>query len=205
MTPKTFYLASKSPRRKQILQQLGFNPIVLATNDHTLKAFQGDEEPIKGERPEEYVLRVSKEKALIALQKIQTQGLAPYPVLAADTTVICRGEILGKPINEQQARRFLEMMSGIVHEVRTAVWVGGNAQTLTPAVSVSHVHFKRLTEEEIRAYVSTSEPYDKAGGYAVQGLAAAFIERIEGSYSGIMGLPVFETVQLLKKFDIRLF
>lgn len=205
MTPKTFYLASKSPRRKQILQQLGFNPIVLATNDHTLKAFQGDEEPIKGERPEEYVLRVSKEKALIALQKIQTQGLAPYPVLAADTTVICRGEILGKPVNEQQARRFLEMMSGTVHEVRTAVWVGGNAQTLTAAVSVSHVHFKRLTEEEIRAYVSTSEPYDKAGGYAVQGLAAAFIERIEGSYSGIMGLPVFETVQLLKKFDIRLF
>ena len=205
MTPKTFYLASKSPRRKQILQQLGFNPIVLATNDHTLKAFQGDEEPIKGERPEEYVLRVSKEKALIALQKIQTQGLAPYPVLAADTTVICRGEILGKPVNEQQARRFLEMMSGTVHEVRTAVWVGGNAQTLTAAVSVSHVHFKRLTEEEIRAYVSTSEPYDKAGGYAVQGLAAAFIERIEGSYSGIMGLPVFETVQLLKKFDIRVF
>ncbi|HIU83929.1 MAG TPA: septum formation inhibitor Maf [Candidatus Aphodousia gallistercoris] len=205
MTPKTFYLASKSPRRKQILQQLGFNPIVLATNDHTLKAFQGDEEPIKGERPEEYVLRVSKEKALIALQKIQTQGLAPYPVLAADTTVICRGEILGKPVNEQQARRFLEMMSGTVHEVRTAVWVGGNAQTLTAAVSVSHVHFKRLTEEEIRAYVSTAEPYDKAGGYAVQGLAAAFIERIEGSYSGIMGLPVFETVQLLKKFDIRLF
>lgn len=205
MTPKTFYLASKSPRRKQILQQLGFNPIVLATNDHTLKAFQGDEEPIKGERPEEYVLRVSKEKALIALQKIQTQGLAPYPVLAADTTVICRGEILGKPVNEQQARRFLEMMSGTVHEVRTAVWVGGNAQTLTAAVSVSHVHFKRLTEEEIRAYVSTAEPYDKAGGYAIQGLAAAFIERIEGSYSGIMGLPVFETVQLLKKFDIRLF
>lgn len=199
------YLASKSPRRKQILEQLGYNPIVLATNDHTLRNFAGDEVQLENEAPEDYVLRVSREKALIALNKIRERDLKHLPVLAADTTVIVDGLILGKPDDKAQACDFLRRMSGHRHEVRTAVWVGTEESNLTSAVSVSYVWFKPLTEEEIQAYVRLTEPYDKAGGYAIQGLAGAFIERIDGSYTGIMGLPVFETVSLLKQFGINLF
>lgn len=201
----TFYLASKSPRRKEILEQLGFRPVILASNDHTLRNFQGDEVQLPGEAPEDYVVRIAQEKALIAFEKIQQENRPVLPVLSADTTVIAQGQILGKPDDEKQAKAFLRSLSGSKHEVRTAVCVGTNKDNLLTAVSVSKVYFKELTEEEIAAYVRLAEPYDKAGGYGIQGLAGAFIKKIEGSYSGIMGLPVYETCELLARFGINLF
>lgn len=201
----SFYLASKSPRRKEILEQLGLTPLILASNDHTLLNFQGDEEQLENESAEDYVIRTARVKTLEGLARIKNEGLEPLPVLAADTTVILDGQILGKPADINEARTFLEKMSGTSHEVRTAVFIGTSADNLQGLVSVSKVWFKCLTTEEIEGYIATKEPYDKAGGYGIQGLAGAFIEKIEGSYSGIMGLPVFETVELLKRFDIRLF
>lgn len=199
------YLASKSPRRKDILEQLGFHPIVLANNDHTLRNFQGDEVQLPNETPQDYVERIAREKAVIALGKIQAQALPLLPVLSADTTVIADGLILGKPDDETQAQDFLRRLSGKEHEVRTAVCVGTDVDNLLIRVSISTVRFKALTETEIRSYVRMAQPYDKAGGYGIQGLAGAFISEIHGSYSGIMGLPVFETCELLKSFGLDLF
>ena len=187
------------------MEQLEFKPIILASNDHTLLNFAGDEEQLPNEAPEEYVIRTAREKALIALAKIKAEKLEPLPVLSADTTVILNGNILGKPADRDEARRFLEQMSGCAHEVRTAVFVGTDEEHLEGRVSVSKVWFKKLYEEEIEGYINTPHPYDKAGGYGIQGLAGAFIEKIEGSYSGIMGLPVFEPVELLTRCDIILF
>lgn len=201
----SLYLASKSPRRKDILEQLGFHPIVLANNDHTLRNFQGDEVQLPNETPQDYVERIAREKAVIALGKIQAQALPLLPVLSADTTVIADGLILGKPDDETQAQDFLRRLSGKEHEVRTAVCVGTDVDNLLMRVSISTVRFKALTETEIRSYVRMAEPYDKAGGYGIQGLAGAFISEIHGSYSGIMGLPVFETCELLKSFGLDLF
>ena len=201
----SLYLASKSPRRKDILEQLGFHPIVLANNDHTLRNFQGDEVQLPNETPQDYVERIAREKAVIALGKIQAQALPLLPVLSADTTVIADGLILGKPDDETQAQDFLRRLSGKEHEVRTAVCVGTDVDNLLMRVSISTVRFKALAETEIRSYVRMAEPYDKSGGYGIQGLAGAFISEIHGSYSGIMGLPVFETCELLKSFGLDLF
>lgn len=201
----SLYLSSKSPRRKEILEQLGFNPIVIASNDHTLRNFQGDEVQLPGESPEDYVVRIAREKALIAFEKIHRENRPMLPLLSADTTVIVDRDILGKPDNEQEAYSFLERLSGRVHEVRTAICVGTSKNNLKQAVSISEVRFKTLSHEEISAYVQTAQPYDKAGGYGIQGLAGAFISEIKGSYSGIMGLPVFETCELLKSFGLDLF
>lgn len=201
----SLYLASKSPRRKDILEQLGFHPIVLANNDHTLRNFQGDEVQLPNETPQDYVERIAREKAVIALGKIQAQALPLLPVLSADTTVIADGLILGKPDDETQAQDFLRRLSGKEHEVRTAVCVGTDVDNLLMRVSISTVRFKALTETEIRSYVRMAQPYDKAGGYGIQGLAGAFISEIHGSYSGIMGLPVFEACELLKSFGLDLF
>ena len=201
----TFYLASKSPRRKEILEQLGFRPVILASNDHTLLNFAGDEVQLPQESAQDYVVRTARDKAIQALERIRIEAREPFPVLSADTTVILDGKILGKPVDIQEARHFLQLMSGRAHEVRTAVFVGTNPNNLLGKVNVSKVWFKPLSSEEIEGYIATSQPYDKAGGYGIQGLAGAFVEKIEGSYSGIMGLPVFETVELLKQFNIRLF
>lgn len=202
---QSFYLASKSPRRKEILEQLGLTPVILASNDHTLLNFKGDEEQLDNESAQDYVVRTARVKALEGLARIKNEGLETLPVLSADTTVILDGQILGKPADVHEAREFLTKMSGTSHEVRTAVFIGTSADNLQGLVSISKVWFKTLTNEEIEGYIATQEPYDKAGGYGIQGLAGAFIEKIEGSYSGIMGLPVFETVELLKRFGIRLF
>lgn len=204
-TPLRLYLASKSPRRREILQQLGFSPIVVASNAHTLRNFQGDEVQLPGESPQDYVVRIAKEKALIAFEKLKRENQPVLPLLSADTTVIIDDLILGKPDDESQAKAFLQRLSGRTHEVRTAVCVGTEPDNLKLAVSVSKVRFKTLSEDEISAYVRLAEPYDKAGGYGIQGLAGAFICDIQGSYSGIMGLPVFETCELLKSFGLDLF
>lgn len=197
------YLASKSPRRKELLASLGIEFDVLAVNDHTLLNFAGDEEQHPGEAPEDYVVRTACDKARAVLMKIKTEGLEPRPVLAADTTVIVQGVILGKPQDAAEAERFLRAMSGTFHEVRTAIVAGNDPENLAIDVSVSKVWFKHLSDEDIHAYTATAEPYDKAGGYGIQGLAGIFIEKIEGSYTGIMGLPVFETARLLQPFGIK--
>lgn len=193
------YLASKSPRRREILAGMGISDIeVIHAGPAVLTAFEGDETQHDGEPPQDYVVRTACEKASQAMDRIAAEGKTSLPVLAADTVVICGDEILGKPENTAQARQFMEKLSGRTHEVRTAVVVNdGISEKLHVAVSVSQVTFARLSTTQIEAYIRTDEPYDKAGGYAVQGLAGLFIERIEGSYSGIMGLPVFETAQLL--------
>ncbi len=197
------YLASKSPRRREILASMGVTDIsLLVQGPEQLTAFAGDEVQHEGEAPEDYVVRIAKEKALQAVARIKTENLAPAPVLAADTAVILQGEILGKPADIEEARSFMTRLSGRTHEVRTAVAVGTSADDLEVVVSVSHVHFAKLEADQIEDYIRTNEPYDKAGGYGIQGLAGLFIDSIEGSYSGIMGLPVFETGMLLKKYGL---
>ena len=195
------YLASKSPRRREILASMGIADVrVLHAGPAILTAYEGDETQRPGESCEDYVVRTACDKARQALARIRTENLPPLPVLAADTVVICEGVILGKPADRGEARRFMQTLSGRTHEVRTAVAVAdGVSDELVTAVSVSQVEFAPLTDAQIEAYIACDEPYDKAGGYAVQGLAGLFIRRIAGSYSGIMGLPVFETAALLGK------
>ena len=200
------YLASKSPRRKEILAGMGIDDIeIVHAGPAVLTAFEGDEVQHADEPPEEYVVRTASGKARQAMQRIAAEGKPALPVLAADTVVICEGKILGKPADQEEAAQFMQRLSGRTHEVRTAVVVNdGKSDELHVAVSVSQVTFAKLTEAQIKAYVQTDEPYDKAGGYAVQGLAGLFIEHIAGSYSGIMGLPVYETAQLLAKIAPQL-
>ncbi len=200
-----FFLASKSPRRRQILCELGFSDFTVLSDNTVLTAFAGDEERRKGEAPALYVSRTAREKALRAFERIRTEKLPLLPVLAADTAVILDDMVLGKPADRVEEHYFLSLLSGKTHTVRTVVLVGTNPEDLREAESVSFVRFKELTKSEIDWYCRQDEPYDKAGGYAVQGLAAAFIDHIEGSYSGIMGLPAFETAALLNAFGITQF
>lgn len=200
----SLYLASKSPRRRELLTTIGvtdFEVMPVGRAD-VLTFVEGDEEQLPGESAENYVIRTAREKALAAIAKIRAEGRESAPVLAADTVVISDGIVLGKPADREEARRFMQHLSGRTHEVRTAVWVGTDAEHLTSAVSVSRVTFASLTEAQIERYIATDEPYDKAGGYGIQGLAGLFIARIEGSYTGIMGLPVFETGNLLQPLGL---
>jgi len=192
------YLASASPRRHEILTQLGIPHDILK-----LPRVEGDDEPqLPGERPADYVKRTAREKAQRALAYLADPAisrLAPRPVLAADTTVILNNEILGKPASLDEARDMLERLSGSEHEVRTAVVVA-TPQRLLEAVSVTTVRFAVLSRDDIDAYCASGEPMDKAGAYGIQGLAGLFIEHISGSYTGVMGLPVHETGRLLRRF-----
>ena len=194
----TIYLASASPRRHEILTQLGISHDVLR-----LPTVAGEDEPrLPGESPADYVRRTAREKAERALKYLASPSGAsfePRPVLAADTTVILEDEILGKPVDVDDARRMLMRLSGREHEVRTAVVVA-TPQRLLDAVSVTTVSFAVLSPEDIDAYCASGEPMDKAGAYGIQGLAGLFVERISGSYTGVMGLPVHETGRLLRRF-----
>ena len=191
------YLASASPRRHEILSQLGVTHTVLK-----LPPVAGDDEPrLPGESPADYVLRTAREKAQRALEYLAHVGhdtLQPRPVLAADTTVILGNEILGKPRDEEHARSMLERLSGTEHEVRTAVVLAQPGLSLD-AVSITTVRFAALSSEDIALYCASGDPMDKAGGYGIQGLAGLFVEHISGSYSGVMGLPVYETGRLLRQ------
>jgi nucleoside triphosphate pyrophosphatase len=180
------YLASASPRRSALLTQIGVA--------HRVQPVDLDESRAAGEHPKKYVQRLAREKADALWSSLTDAGR--LPVLAADTTVAIEGEILGKPVDEQDALRMLSLLSGRTHQVYTGVALLA-ATGARDAVSVSEVQFRALSNDEARAYWRTGEPVDKAGAYAVQGLAAAFIQRIAGSYSGIMGLPLFETSALL--------
>ena len=189
------YLASRSPRRGELLRQLGVSFEVLPSDV--------DESVLPGEAPEQYVLRLAREKAAVCVQRLAQQGLPALPVLAADTTVCIDGMILGKPEGDADAAAMLRRMADRWHMVHTAVAMA-DVNRVEVALSSTQVEMAPLSEAEISAYVASGEPRDKAGSYGIQGRAGTFIRRIEGSYSGVMGLPVYETAQLLKQFGVLL-
>jgi septum formation protein len=196
------YLASRSPRRRELLQQIGVRYEPLLFREGSRADADTDEAVGPGEDPGAYVRRVTEMKANAAWTRVTIRrGLQRKPVLAADTTVALANEILGKPANISDAERMLALLSGTRHRVLTAVAVCLEARC-EMAVSESFVTFAVLDAERISQYVKSGEPFDKAGAYGIQGRAAAFIEKIEGSYSGIMGLPLYETTVLLAKFGI---
>lgn len=194
------YLASQSPRRRELLKQIGVNFEMLLLRSDPRRNVDVDEIPHADEKPEDYVLRVSREKAEAGFAVLRLRNLPSFPVLAADTSVTVDGRILGKPDNAEHAAVMLSQLSGREHQVLSAVAIAVNERIET-ALSISAVRFAKLSEERIRRYLLTHEYRDKAGGYAIQGYAGAFVEHISGSYSGVMGLPLFETVQLLQRFD----
>jgi septum formation protein len=199
------YLASQSPRRQELLKQMGVRYEMLAPSPG--EDSENIETPLPNEKAYAYVERVTLAKSAAALARWQKSDLAWAPILCADTTVSLpnnsKGEILGKPADEADAARILNMLSGKAHEVLTAV-----ALTIDPSkqalclVQVSRVHFAQLSPEQIAAYIASGEPFGKAGAYGIQGLGGQFIPSIEGSYSGIMGLPIFETAQLLERAQV---
>ena len=197
------YLASKSPRRRELLRQIGIEFEILMLCEGDVRDGAVSEIVLPGEAPEDYVARVAREKAESGAGAVLWRKLPQRPVLASDTTVTLDGLILGKPANMEDAVSTLKLLSGCTHQVLTSVAVMANGQ-MFEAMQRSEVTFGELSEHTLRAYCALSEPYDKAGGYAVQGYAAQFIERITGSYSGIMGLPLFETTQLLQKTGIKI-
>lgn len=204
------YLASKSPRRRELLAGLGFDVKVLADPTAPRGYLPGDEVQHADEAPERYVVRTAQEKffeGLAALGELAASKPAEFdpsaPVVAADTVVTSRGVVLGKPRDSEEAIAFLRQLAGAVHEVRTAVFAGFSKTRMRSAVSRSLVTMRPMTDSEMDAYIATGEPFDKAGGYGIQGLAGIFIERIEGSYTGIMGLPVFETSSLLAELGVK--
>jgi septum formation protein len=192
------YLASQSPRRRELLHQIGIEFGSLFLRGQGPRGADVSEEVQIGESPLDYVVRVTHEKASVAQQVMKARKLPPLPILVADTTVALDGQILGKPTDATEAATMLRCLSGRTHQVLTAVAIQCQDQ-LWQTTQVSEVTFTPLTDEMIKDYCATKEPYDKAGGYGIQGMAAIFIERISGSYSGIMGLPLFETAQLLRK------
>jgi septum formation protein len=194
------YLASQSPRRRELLKQIGVNFEMLLLRSDPRRNLDVDETPAPEEHPEDYVQRVSRAKAETGFAVLRLRNLPSFPVLAADTTVTLDGKIYGKPGNDDEAAAMLTELSGKEHRVLSAVAIALN-ERVEIALSVSSVRFATLTEDRIRRYLLTHEYRDKAGAYAIQGYAGAFIEHISGSYSGVMGLPLFETVQLLQRFD----
>ena len=198
--PDFVYLASQSPRRRQLLEQIGVrHELLLPDAEEDAEALEAVR---PGEAPLAYVRRVTALKLDAALARLKRRGLPAAPVLCSDTTVALGRTILGKPADAAEARRMLQALSGTTHRVLTAVAVQGARRRLD-AVSDSRVRFSTLSTARIRDYVATGEPLGKAGAYAVQGRAATFIEHLSGSYSGIMGLPVFETAALLRQVGFK--
>ena len=190
------YLASQSPRRQALLDQIGVAYQVLLPSDPA--AAEALEAVLPQEPALRYVKRVTRLKVQAAMRQIHQQSLPFAPVLCADTTVVVDRQILGKPANAAQATDMLCLLSGKAHEVLTAVAIGHN-QDIQLALSRSRVKFAPMTAADIQDYVASEEPMGKAGAYAIQGRASAFISHVSGSYSGIMGLPLYETTLLLKK------
>jgi len=195
------YLASKSPRRRELLRQIGVEFELLLLRDQGPRGPDVSEEVLPNERAEDYVVRVTREKAEQAWKIMLARRLPLRPVLAADTTVVVDGRILGKPANEAEAMEMLRALSGRTHQVITSVALHRDGDTFQQT-QTSDVTLITLTEQMTRAYCASSEPYDKAGGYGIQGMAAVFVKHIAGSYTGIMGLPLFETAQLLNQAGI---
>ena len=184
------YLASQSPRRSELLKQLGVH--------FDVRIADVDEQHLPGESPAQYVQRLASEKANVIWSSLSEDRRRP--VLGADTTVCIEGEILGKPANRDEGITMLQRLSGKQHEVLSGIAMIGEKRSV--CVNVSQVSFRVLNNAEIEAYWATGEPVDKAGGYAIQGYAAAFVAELHGSYSGVMGLPLFETAKLLSEHNI---
>lgn len=202
--PDFIYLASQSPRRSQLLEQIGVHHRLLVPNapGDVAEDTEALELVLPGEPPAAYVERVTALKLDAAVQRLARRGLPTAPILCSDTTVALNDRIFGKPLDADDARHMLAQLSGQEHRVLTAVAVQAGAQRFA-ALSVSHVRFAELDSAQIDAYVATGEPLGKAGAYGIQGPAAAFIAHISGSYSGIMGLPLYETAQLLRQAGLR--
>ena len=185
------YLASQSPRRRQLLEQVGIRFDTVDVDVPEARA--------PGEPPADYISRVAREKAGAGMLKLA--GVAGAVVLGADTEVVLDGEVFGKPVDAAHATAMLRRLGGQTHEAISAVWCV-SAGREERALSVSEVTFAALSEAAIAAYVASGEPIGRAGAYAIQGRAAAFISRLSGSYSGVMGLPLFETLELLRRYGI---
>lgn len=195
----TIYLASRSPRRRELLKQLGVVFQLFQMREDLRRGTDVDETPKPGESPSDYVLRIARTKAETAAHYIQRRTFSQrWPALAADTTVVLEGRIIGKPLTTDEAQRTLAELAGRKHEVITAVAIAFNGR-VESTTSTSSVWFRELSADYIKRYVALGESLDKAGGYSIQGRAAAFVTRIEGSYSGIMGLPLAETADLLAR------
>ncbi len=202
MTPPAdfIYLASQSPRRRQLLDQLGVHHVLLLADDAA--DAEALEAVLPGELPAAYVQRVTALKLKAARARLAQRGLPPAPILCADTTVALGRRILGKPADAAEATAMLSALSGRCHRVLTAVALAHGRRTLA-ALSISQVRFAPLSPATIAAYIASGQPFGKAGGYAVQSQLAAWIPHIAGSHSTIMGLPLFETAQLLRQARVR--
>ena len=196
------YLASKSPRRADLLTQIGinFSPLIFRIGERGLDA-DIDETPEPDETPERYVERLALSKASAGVRRLFWRNLPRKPVLAADTAINLDGEIIGKPATAEDALNILRRLSGREHIVLTAIALSDGTRTRS-VLTKSSVQFCKLSDDGIRRYIATGEPMDKAGAYGIQGQAATFIEEIHGSHSGIMGLPLFETANLLTFFGL---
>lgn len=198
------YLASRSPRRRELLRQIGVNfDVLVFRGGERGEDADVDETAFDGEGVERYVERLALTKAEAGFRRLHWRTLPHRPVLAADTTLELDGEIIGKPADAADAAAILRRLSGRTHRVLTAVALSDGTR-IRSHTSISEVRFRELNEQDIRHYIASGEPMDKAGAYGIQGKAAVFIEEIRGSYSGIMGLPLFETAQLLDTFGYPL-
>ena len=197
---RSIYLASRSPRRRELLAHIGVKFHLLLFRDRPDSDLEVNEEVRPGESPAEYVLRLARAKADAGWRRLLQRNLPRAPVLAADTTVALDGRVFGKPADRREAAAMLGELSGRRHEVLTAVALKYDNR-LETALSTSDVQFRELSPEEVREYVASGECDDKAGAYAIQGRAAKFVAEIRGSHSGIVGLPLFETAQLLDRLD----
>jgi septum formation protein len=191
-SPVVIYLASRSPRRVELLKQIGLACVTLPADI--------DEAQFNNESPEKYVTRLAQQKAEACLSSLNAKQRAT-PVLAADTTVVLAGLVLGKPEDDNDARRMLSALSGSVHQVHTAIALAINDE-IEVVLSTTIVEMMVLSDTQIEAYIATGEHRDKAGSYGIQGVAGAWVKNIEGSYSGVMGLPVYETAALLRKHGL---
>jgi septum formation protein len=193
------YLASRSSRRRELLKQIGVSFEVLLLREGTQRAADFDETPLAAESPADYAMRVARIKVHAGWARLEQRRLMRFPVLSADTAVALEDTVFGKPADREQAAVFLRALSGKSHQVHTAVAVMFEGR-IEVALSTTQVHMRELDDREIRQYVSSGEALDKAGAYAIQGRGAVFVRAIQGSYSGVMGLPLYETYQLLSKF-----
>lgn len=187
------YLASQSPRRRELLRQIGV--------DHEVLSVAVTEQPLAQESAQDYVQRLAREKACAGVSRLSMESLKSAPVLGADTIVVCAGEILEKPRDQIHAATMLRALAGQTHQVMTAVAIADETRHEV-LLSTTEVSFRPLSDAEIAAYWRTGEPQDKAGGYAIQGLGAVFVRELRGSYTGVVGLPLEATMDLLQSFGV---